>query len=149
MRHGLFSVRLRELREEQGYSSQQAFASAFGVAQSTVGNWEAGRREPNQETTIRLAAFFGVTTDYLLGLVNDPFFYLDNVRILEEINEQPGDGLPWLRVVRGAEHLSKEGIEKLADYAEDLVASNRYKKNVGGREVSNNGIHTQEDHEDG
>lgn len=63
----MFSIRLKELRESAGYRSQQSFADAFGVAQSTVGNWEAGKREPNYEITIRLADFFGVSIDYLLG----------------------------------------------------------------------------------
>lgn len=63
----MFQTRLKELREAAGYKSQQAFADVFGVAQSTVGNWEAGKREPNYETTIRLANFFGVSVDYLIN----------------------------------------------------------------------------------
>ncbi len=87
----LFSVRLKELREEAGYSSQQSFADAFGIAQSTVGNWEAGRRTPTQKMTVQLAKFFGVTVDYLCGNVNEPYFYLDNERILREINSWSDD----------------------------------------------------------
>ena len=64
----MFQTRLKELREAAGYKSQQSFADAFGVAQSTVGNWEAGKREPNYETTIRLAQFFKVPVGYLLGI---------------------------------------------------------------------------------
>ena len=64
----VFQTRLKELREAAGYKSQQAFADVFGVAQSTVGGWEAGKREPNYETTMRLARFFGVSVDDLLGL---------------------------------------------------------------------------------
>lgn len=82
----MFRIRLKELREENGYTSQAAFAKAFGVAQSTVGGWESGAREPNFETMIKLANFFHVTVDYLVGNVNDPSFYLDNERILREIN---------------------------------------------------------------
>ena len=63
----MFRPRLRELRENAGYKSQQAFADAFGVAQSTVGGWEAGKREPNYATTLKLANFFHVSVDYLLG----------------------------------------------------------------------------------
>lgn len=62
----MFSVRLRELREAAGYSSQQAFADAFGVAQSTVGSWEAGSREPSRKMAIRLAQFFGISIDSLV-----------------------------------------------------------------------------------
>lgn len=63
----MFRFRIRELRENAGYKSQQAFADAFGVAQSTVASWEGGKREPNYKTTIRLSNFFGVSLDYLLG----------------------------------------------------------------------------------
>ena len=63
----MFRTRLRVLRENAGYKSQQAFADAFGVAQSTVGGWEAGKREPNYATTLKLANFFHVSVDYLLG----------------------------------------------------------------------------------
>ena len=62
----LFRIRLKELREQAGYS-QYSLADAFGISQSTIGNWEAGKREPNFETMQRLADFFGVTVDYLLG----------------------------------------------------------------------------------
>ena len=62
----MFQTRLRELRELTGYKSQQAVAEAFGVAQSTVGGWESGKREPNYETTLRLSNFFGVPVGCLL-----------------------------------------------------------------------------------
>ena len=44
-------------------------------------------RVPKMETLQRLADYFGVTVDYLVGNVNEPFFYLDNKRILDEIND--------------------------------------------------------------
>lgn len=70
----MFKVRIRELREAAGYRSQQAFADAFGVAQSTVGNWEAGKREPNFQTLMRLADFFDTTVDHLLGRADEALF---------------------------------------------------------------------------
>ncbi len=62
----MFRIRLKELRENAGLS-QYKFADKFGVAQSTVGSWEAGKREPNFDTMQRLADFFNVSVDYLLG----------------------------------------------------------------------------------
>lgn len=61
-----FKIRIRELREEMGFTSQQSFADSFGTRQSTVGGWESGAREPKIDTLIRLAAFFGTTVDDLL-----------------------------------------------------------------------------------
>lgn len=71
-RNNQFALRLKELRETtelidgQSYS-QQAFAGDFGVAQSTVGGWESGKREPDLDTLIRIANHFSVSTDSLLG----------------------------------------------------------------------------------
>lgn len=67
----MFQIRLKELREKAGYS-QQSFANAIGVKQSTVGNWEAGAREPKLEVMQKLADFFGVSVDYLIGRDNTP-----------------------------------------------------------------------------
>lgn len=66
----MLQTRLKELREAAGYKSQQALADALGISQSTVGNWESGRRSPKRTTAIRLAKFFGVSVDYLLGLTD-------------------------------------------------------------------------------
>jgi transcriptional regulator with XRE-family HTH domain len=74
---GVFRVRLKSLRESSGYRSQQSFADVFGVAQSTVAGWEGGKREPNFATTIRLADFFGVSIDYLLGHEKEETAILD------------------------------------------------------------------------
>lgn len=62
----MFSLKLKELRENSGLS-QKAFSQKLGVSQSTVGMWESNKREPGFETTKKIADFFGVSTDYLLG----------------------------------------------------------------------------------
>jgi len=61
----LFSLVLKQLREEKGLS-QYKLAELLGVAQSTVGMWESGKREPDFAMVKRLADFFSVSTDYLL-----------------------------------------------------------------------------------
>lgn len=62
----MFSLRLKELRERR-FKSQRDFAQAFGVAQSTVGMWESGSRVPDLQTVQRLADFFQVSMDDLIG----------------------------------------------------------------------------------
>jgi len=66
-----FQNRLKEARENAGFRSQQALASAFGVAQSTVGGWESGKREPDLDTLKKLAAFLRVTIDWLAGAASE------------------------------------------------------------------------------
>lgn len=66
----MFSLQLKALREKMNLS-QRDFASKIGVAPSTVGMWESGQREPDFEMALRLADFFNVSVDYLLGAGKD------------------------------------------------------------------------------
>jgi len=61
-----FCKRLRELRHEKELK-QIDVAKAMNVVVGTISNWEVARSFPSLEELIRLADFFGVTTDYLLG----------------------------------------------------------------------------------
>lgn len=62
----MFSHRLKELREKNGIS-QADLARVLSISQGAVGNWESGKREPNFEMSKRLADYFGVSVDFLLG----------------------------------------------------------------------------------
>ncbi len=61
--------RLKQLRKENGLS-QQRLSMETGIAQVTVSEYESGRNFPSVKTLLRLAEFFGVSTDYLLGLTD-------------------------------------------------------------------------------
>ena len=60
-------LRLKELREERGLS-QGELGKMFGLSVSTISMYENGKREPGFDTVVKFANFFGVSTDYLLGL---------------------------------------------------------------------------------
>ncbi len=59
-----------ELRKEKGIS-QQAVANAVGISQSTIAKIEINRNEATASTIRKLADFFGVSADYLLGRTED------------------------------------------------------------------------------
>lgn len=40
----------------------------MGVAESTISQYETGKREPDYETLLKLGEYFGVTVDCLLGV---------------------------------------------------------------------------------
>lgn len=63
--------RLITLREERKLS-QVEVARALGMSRSGFSMYELGQREPDMETVRKMADYFNVTTDYLLGRVNDP-----------------------------------------------------------------------------
>lgn len=58
--------RLKTLRREKGMT-QAEMAKLLGVSQVTFLKYEKGSVEPNQESLKKLADYFHVSTDYLLG----------------------------------------------------------------------------------
>jgi transcriptional regulator with XRE-family HTH domain len=58
--------RLRLLREKRGLSQGEA-AKRMGIVRTTYSNYEAGNREPDIETLNKMAKFYDVSIDYLLG----------------------------------------------------------------------------------
>ena len=60
------SIKLKELRKSHNYTIQTV-SSGIGIAVRTYQNYEYGQREISAEALSKLADFYGVTTDYLLG----------------------------------------------------------------------------------
>lgn len=58
--------KIKELREKLGIS-QAELANKINVVRSTICQYEKGTREPSYEVIQKLADFFNVSVDYLLG----------------------------------------------------------------------------------
>lgn len=89
--------RLRELREsivlEDGKKcSQKQFAEIIGVKQNNYNNWENGR-EPNLQTLIKIADYYGVTLDYLVGHSDEKHPELKGIREITRLSEEAIQGL--------------------------------------------------------
>jgi transcriptional regulator with XRE-family HTH domain len=65
-----FGQRLRLLRERKGLVQKQ-ISDFLGVSESTVGKYENDQRTPPPDTITKLATYFNVSTDYLLGVSNE------------------------------------------------------------------------------
>lgn len=63
----IFAERLRELRCEKGLSMKQ-LAKELNTTDAAISNWENNINEPKITYLKVIAIYFGVTTDYLLGL---------------------------------------------------------------------------------
>ena len=57
---------IKDLRRTKKLS-QTDFAKIVGVSQTTVTAWETGKAEPSSSAITRIADYFDVSTDYLLG----------------------------------------------------------------------------------
>lgn len=58
--------RLKQLRMQRNIR-QKEIADYLGITVSAYGNYELGQRQPNFETLCKMADFFNVSVDYLLG----------------------------------------------------------------------------------
>ena len=62
-----FAERLRDLRVERGLN-QSALAEALGTTQRRISYWETGKVEPDLLSLCKLAEFFSVSLEYLVGM---------------------------------------------------------------------------------
>lgn len=67
----LTNERIVALREDADMT-QKEFAAKIGINRSVVNRIEKGTRPIREDELRRIAGVFGVTTDYLLGIVADP-----------------------------------------------------------------------------
>lgn len=61
---------LKRLRKQRQLT-QEKLAEAFGVSQSTITSWENGTRKPTTDFIPTIAEFFGVSSDSLLGMIDN------------------------------------------------------------------------------
>ena len=61
---------LRKIRKEKRLT-QRRLAKDFNIAESTVSQWESNQRDPDSATIAKLAIYFGVSADYLVGTDNN------------------------------------------------------------------------------
>ena len=64
-----FGTILKELRKER-MMTQTELASHLYTTQDSISLWELGKSYPDIPTLIKIAKFFDISTDYLLGLEN-------------------------------------------------------------------------------
>ncbi len=62
----IFAERLLELRKEKSLS-QAALAKSIDVSYGVICYWETDKSEPTAPNLVKIADFFGVSVDYLLG----------------------------------------------------------------------------------
>lgn len=67
MKDNRFGRTLLFLRKERKLT-QQALGKILGVCNQTVSFWETGSREPDLDMLVKIAMFFDVSCDELLGL---------------------------------------------------------------------------------
>ena len=71
MEDGCGVMRLQELRKKKGIT-QLRLATELNTTQNTINRYETGEHEPGIAELIKLADYFNVSVDYLIGRTDDP-----------------------------------------------------------------------------
>lgn len=108
----IFGSRLRNLRDSRGLR-QDDIAALFEMNKSAVSQWENGRL-PHPTIIAKLADFFDVSTDFLLGRVDSPRERSDPATIALHRSDNPEDDLP------------EEALKQIEDYR--AYIRQKYKK---------------------
>lgn len=98
----MLSEQLKKLRKSQNLS-QVKFAKIFNISNGTIAMWETGKRQPDSEMLSKIADYFGVSVDYLLGRT-------------ETMPKAKGVKIPVLGNV--AAGIPIDAIEEIIDYEE-------------------------------
>lgn len=110
-------IRMRQLRIERNIN-QEELGKILNISASSIGMYEIDKREPNDETKIKIADFFNVSIDYLLGRSD-----IKNPE--QEINsEQLKIGI----YTNDYRHITQEQKDKIKEYAEFILRNNRKEK---------------------
>lgn len=67
---GVLAERLKTLRTEKNIG-QNKLAKDINVSNASISYWENGKQEPSAEAIFKLAEYFDVSADYILGLIDE------------------------------------------------------------------------------
>lgn len=70
----MLGERLTKLRQEK-HLSQRELGEIVSVSGYTISAYELGRSDPSDDIKMRLAEYFDVSVDYLIGLIDEPLSY--------------------------------------------------------------------------
>ena len=109
---------LKTLRAEKKIS-QEKLAEYLHISRSTLAMWETNASEPDMETIVKLANYFNVSTDYLLGNTKNltPADNSHNNSPLSEIGsvEWFKQGLVKYGIVKAGEDLTDAQLQFLLE----------------------------------
>lgn len=103
----IFSSRLKEMRKQNNLTMLQ-LADKLGVGKSTIAGYEGAERRPSQDRLKELALIFNTSTDYLLGITDDP-------------TPRNNDSTDLMQILK-SDHFHIEG-RKLSEEDKDLLLS--------------------------
>lgn len=79
----MIGEKIKELRKNSKITQEQ-LGNAIGVSKMAISYFEKGKKSPGRESLKKIADYFGVTTDYLLGRSEDPELNEEEDKVVSE-----------------------------------------------------------------
>lgn len=108
---------IKELRTIKKLN-QTEVAKALGFTYFTYGKWEQGKAEPSLDSLYKLADYFQVSVDYLLGRT-------DELGIIQKETETNPDEIKLLKYFRGIDEVQQRAILRTAESFYNDTQQNR------------------------
>lgn len=113
----MLGKRLSELRKEKGMT-QEELAKALNITRSALSLYEIGKRDPDSATLKKIADFFGVSIDYLLGRTDLPNAYIpeeykQKYKVTKRDIKQYEETIKQLKAIFYNDKVSEEDKEKI------------------------------------
>ncbi len=116
---GNFQNIFRKLRTSSNLT-QSAIAEKIGISRSTIGMYETGAREPDFETLEKIADYFNVDIDFLLGRTNQTTMLPETIGKYSKTHE--------LDVIY--EQLSDHNQRKVLTYSKNLLSTQQMEEDL-------------------
>ena len=111
-----FGKTLKTLRNSRNISATK-LSEDLNIHRGSLSNWETGRRTPDSEMLLKIANYFNVSVDYLLGNDTDDtdlFNLKGDVRFLKKVKDSDMIKIPVLGAIRAGLPLYAD--ENIIDY---------------------------------
>ena len=84
----MIGERLCELRKDKGLT-QKELGDELALSKYTISSYEKEKSSPDDDTKVKLAKYFNVSLDYLLGLIDEPYSFVRDENIIILPRELP------------------------------------------------------------
>lgn len=114
--------RLKKLRDENGYTLEFV-ANNLNTTKTSIARYEKNDREPKSDMLSALADFYKVSTDYLLGRIDEKTLHIE-----EKPKLDPKIKTIAAKKINVNEDLPDEAIEKINDFIRMVELDYKTKK---------------------
>lgn len=120
----MFSQRLKELREEHGYSIRE-LADLCDISKSAISLYEQGKRKPKIEALEAIADIFNVDMAYLVGESDIRNANPINFQLFEKVEQLTEDEKKWLDLYRNATEDVREKMVFIVESIAELQSNDQ------------------------